>query len=399
MPESIRSLLHDIGDDHAEPERDLAAGAYRKARSMTRKRIAAGAATVAAALAIAGTGTAAWLGDEHDPGPGPAEQSTTESPEEVTTSEGEPDEGSNCTVSVKDWDDLDFTFPARGDSGTAGPLTALPDGMLFRGYDAEAGEATYLVSDGGATVLDAGDYLYEPAPDGDRSVWIDRASTCGGVYAELGDSDLEALPVFSMDTVACPITWSPDSNRVIFTETGPEEGATTGFHSYVLDVSTGELTDLPEELYCTAKWLPDGEHLWDDQGTVMRYDGTEPVDVPELGEGDNAMYYIASGMSADMGEACVHQTEGDSHGWRCDKYFDMETGEEIDLPVVGGFTQGETRQVEFLEDGSMLILNQTPTAATVYLVGPGGELVDEMALPQGLLTVDHEIELLSWYTG
>jgi len=391
MPESIRSLLHDIGDDHAEPERDLAAGAYRKARTMTRKRIAAGAATVAAALAIAGTGTAAWLGDARDPGPGPAEQTTTESPEETTTSEGEPDEGSSCTVSVEDWDGLDFAFPARGDSETAGPLTELPDGMLFRGINADEVEGTFAVVDGTAQALDAeGDYFFQPAPDGSRAIAVSRADWCGGTYMELGDSDLEALPVFSMDTVACPITWSPDSNRVIFTEMG----GTAGARSYVLDVSTGELTDLPEKLYCTAQWLPDGEHLWDGKDTVMRYDGTDPVQVEPLSDSEPL---LAAGMSADMGEACLHMSEGDGVGWRCDEYIDMATGEQLELPVVGAAGEGETRQVEFLEDGSMIIVEQTESEATAYLVGTGGELLDEMALPQedlGGFSV-----LLSWYTG
>ncbi|MEU5873243.1 hypothetical protein AB0A73_17035 [Glycomyces sp. NPDC047369] len=389
MPESIRSLLHDIGDDHAEPERDLAAGAYRKARSMTRKRMAAGAAGVAAALAIAGTGTAAWLGDERDPGPGPAEDQTTVT-EDVTTTEEEVAGESSCTVSVEDWDGLDFTFPARGDSGTAGPLTALPEGMLFRGANADEVEVTYAVVDGAAQALDEeGDYLYEPAPDGSRAIAVSRADWCGAAYQELGDSELEAVPVFSMDTVACPITWSPDSNRVVFTEMGGSAEA----RSYVLDVSTGELTDLPAELYCTAKWLPDSEHLWDGQGTVMRYDGTDPVEVEPLSDSEPL---LAAGMSADMGEACLHRTEGDGVGWRCDEYIDMATGEQLELPVVGAADEDEMRQVEFLEDGSMIIVEQTPSEATAYLVGADGELLDEMALPQEVLG-GYSV-LLSWFT-
>jgi hypothetical protein len=59
---------------------------------------------------------------------------------------------------------------------------------------------------------------------------------------------------------------------------------------------------------------------------------------------------------------------------------------------------GEVRQVQFLEDGSMLILNQTTSAATLYLVGPDGELVDELELPQELIPFDSQIELLSWFT-
>jgi hypothetical protein len=391
MPESIRSLLHDIADDASEPTRDLAAGAYRRARGITRRRIAAGAIGVVTALALAGAGTAGLIRYQ-DPGPSPAVDPTT-TPEETATSEEESDASADqwCGAGVADWDDQGFAFPARGDSEAAG-LTEIPDETLYRSVDADLEGATVMVSGDDMSVLDVGDYLYYPAPDGNRTMAVDKSDDCSGVYLELHDAGVQPQPMFSFNPTACPITWSPDSNKVLFTE----DAGTGDAKSYVLDVSTGELTDLPAELYCTAKWLPDSEHLWDNQGKVIRYDGTDTTDVGVVGDGGS---FIASGLSADMGEACLHETEGDSPGWRCDRYFDVATGAEIDLPVVGGPADGEARQVEFLEDGSMLILNQTATAATLYLVDPDGGLVDELELPQELVPADSQIELLSWFTG
>jgi hypothetical protein len=391
VPESIRSLLHDIADDGSEPTRDLAAGAYKRARGIARRRFAVGAVSVVTALALGGAGTAGLLDRESNPGPSPADPTS----EDTDTSAEETDESAGCNVGVADWEELEYQFPARGESEANRTLTEIPDETLFRGLDETGGPATVMISGGEPSVLDVGDYLYYPAPDGNRTMAVEKSDWCSGVYLELHDTGFEAQPVFSFSPTGCPITWSPDSNRVLFTE----YAGTADAKSYVLDVSTGELTDLPADLYCTAKWLPDSEHLWDNQGTVMRYDGTEPVDVPVVGDGDEAAYLIASGMSADMGEACAHLTEGDSPGWRCDRYYDMETGDEIDLPVVGGPSDDEMRQVEFLEDGSMLILRQTASTATLYLVGPDGELADELELPEEMVPEESQLELLSWFTG
>jgi hypothetical protein len=395
MPESIRSLLHDIADDGSEPTRDLAAGAYQRARGITRRRVAAGAIGVVTALALAGAGTAG-LNRHQDPGPPPAENPTT-TREDTATPEDETDESADqwCGTGVADWDDQGYSFPARGDS-EATELTEIPDETLYRGVDTDVEYATVMVSGDGTSILDVGDYLYYPAPDGNRTMAVDKSDDCSGVYLELHDAGVQAQPMFSFSPTGCPITWSPDSNKVLFTE----DSGTGDAKSYVLDVSTGEVTDLPAELYCTAKWLPDSERLWDNQGKVMRYDGTDTTDVGVIEDDpEEGGYFIGSGLSADMGEACIHETEGDSPGWRCDRYFDLATGEEIDLPVVGGPADGEVRQVEFLEDGSMLILNQTTSAATLYLVGPDGELLDELELPQELIPSDSQIELLSWFTG
>lgn len=394
MPESIRSLLHDIADDGSEPTRDLAAGAYRRARGIARRRFAIGAVSVVTALALGGAGTAGLL--DRDRVPSPADPTTTEAtPDDPETSE-ETDEGAGCNVGVADWEGLGYEFPARGESEADRTLTEIPDEILLRG-EGETGEPATLAVRGGEPSLldDAGDYLYYPAPDGNRTLAVNKSDWCSGAYFELNDAEFEAQPVFSFSVTACPITWSPDSNRVLFTEAG----GTADEQSYVLDVSTGEVTELPEELYCTAKWLPDSEHLWDNQGTVMHYDGTALDTVPVITQASEFEYLIASGMSADRGESCLHQTEGDSPGWRCDRYFDMETGDEIDLPVVGGRDDGATRQVEFLEDGSMLILEQTASAATLYLVGPDGELADELELPEAVVPEHSELELLSWFTG
>ncbi|WP_335987363.1 hypothetical protein [Glycomyces sp. MUSA5-2] len=385
MPESIRSLLHDIGDDHAEPGRDLAAGAYRKARTMSRNRFIAGAAGVAAALAIAGTGTAAWLGDEQDPGPGPAEDPTT-SPEEVTTSEGEAEDIEyGCGVRPQDWDDLGIEFPDRGESGTEQELTELPPILGYRSVNDGWMEWTQnLGADGSVDPLDNdSEYLFHVAPDGNRVFAVDRADSCGAAYLEIGfDTNFtEGFPYFSVEPIHCEIAWSPDSDKLLFTEpTGFEDPKT-----YVLDMPSGELTPIAgpgDDLFCASEWAPDGEHLWVGRTTVYNLDGTVAQELPGLEASLEDEQWLDAGISADGGEACFEEyeeAEGDSAGRLCDVYVDTATGEELELPV-----DGDERQVVFLADGSMLVLTHTGGTAVQYLVDPDGTVIDERELPEGV---------------
>ncbi|MEU6250652.1 hypothetical protein [Glycomyces sp. NPDC047010] len=384
MPESIRSLLHDIGDDHSEPGGDLAAGAYRKARSISRKRIAAGAAGIAAALAIAGTGTAAWLDDGRDPdsGPGPAEGPTTD-PDDVG-SYGDEDEEIRfgCGIRPQDWDDLGVEFPDRGDSGTEQEMTELPYSLGYRVTNDDWMESTWRFGeDGEADGLDnQAEYVYHLAPDGNRVFAVDRTDSCGAAYMEIGyDTNFtDGFPFFSVEPVQCEIAWSPDSDKLLFTEPTVYEDAKT----YVLDVATGELTAVAEsgdDLFCASEWAPDGEHLWAGRTAVYNLDGSVAQELPGLEASLEDEQWLDTGISTDYGEACFDEygeAEGDTVGRYCDAYVDTATGEELELPV-----DGEDRQVVFLYDGSMLILTHGDGTAVQYLVDPDGNVIDERQLP------------------
>ncbi|GAA2171605.1 MULTISPECIES: hypothetical protein [Glycomyces] len=389
MPESIRSLLHDIADDAEEPTRDLAAGAYQRARGITRRRIAAGAIGVVTALALAGAGTAG-LNRHQDPGPSPAEEETTETDENESLPPG-------CGVRPEDWDDLGIGFPALGESGTEQPREELPYRMNYQVQHDEYGATTWGFFDTGEVDgLDVEeDYRYVVAPDGNRVMAVDRADECTGVYMEIGlDSSVEPIVGFSLETTSCGIAWSPDSDKLLFSEPVEFDRAKT----YVLDVTTGDFTVLGEmgrDLFCSSEWMPDGERIWSGRTTIWNLDGTLAQELPGLEASLATENWLDAGISADAGEACfdeVGEGEGDGVGRFCDVYVDTATGDEIALPV-----GGERRQVVFLADGSMLILSHEGDVATQYLVDPAGEVIDQRDLPMGFAgSIDELVTYFPW---
>jgi hypothetical protein len=391
MPESIRSLLHDIADAGSEPTRDLAAGAYKRARGITMRRFAAGAVGVVTAIALAGAGTAGLLDRDQDLGPTPAEDPTTETLEE--------DEGAEygCGIRPENWDELGFTFPDLGESGTEQPIEELPYRMNYQVTHDEYGATTWGFQDTGeidGLDVDA-DYEFWVAPDSNRAIAVDRADGCSGVYMELGvDSAIEALPVFSMEPVHCPIAWSVDSDKLLFTEPVAFEQAKT----YVLDVPTGKATVLAEageDLFCSGEWMPDSERIWSGRTTIWNLDGTVSQELPALEASLETENWLDAGISADAGEACfdeVEDGEGDSVGRFCDVYVDTATGAELELPV-----GGDQRQVVFLADGMMLILSHDGDTATQYLVSAEGDVVDQRVLPREFAgSIDELVTYYPW---
>jgi hypothetical protein len=380
MPESIRSVLHDIGDDDQGPSRDLALGAMRRARSIGRRRFTAGAVGAVTALALAGAGTAGLIGDRGTEGPPPAESTTTA--EDTETLEEESDAWVGCGVRPQDWTDDDLAFPARGDSGTEEDLEgALPDRMSYRVLHDEFGESTWQFSDAGEIegIDISGEFKYHVAPDGNRVVAVERTDGCGAAYIEIGsDSNFEGLVEFSVEPVHCPIAWSPD--KLLFTEPTVYEDAKT----YMVNLSTGELTVLAEaqgDGFCTGEWVADSERIWAGRTKILNLDGTVAQELPALEESLTSENWLDAGISADGGEACFDdfgEAQGDTQGRYCDVYVDTATGEELELPV-----GGEDRQVTFLYDGTMLILSHADGVATQYLVDAGGNVVDQRDLPGG----------------
>lgn len=402
MPESIRTLLHDIGEDDPGPSRDLAAGALKRARGIGRRHFAAGSITAVCALAMAGAGAAGIVNardaDRVPPAGDPSTVVETGSPDDE-----EAGLETGCGVRPGDWEDDGYSFPDRGESAAAPVLDVLPETLLFRATDpAQDDRFTYAVTTRPGEEESSGldlesDYRYYPAPDGVRALAVDRGDGCGAAYVELHDLAYEGPDEFafateqviSVEPVHCPIEWSPDSDKVMFTEP-------TGFEdpkSYVLDVATGELTELPEELFCGGVWLPDSEHLWNG-ATVMRPDGSDEDHLPGLDRDvEGAGEFWPMGMSADRGAVCIQDydaEEGDIDPWQCEYYLDPKTGRPLELPV-----EGDAQQVVFLADGSMIELVEEGGVWTVYLVDPAGAVVDERTLT-GLL--EGELELLSYRT-
>lgn len=397
MPESIRTLLHDIGGDDPGPSRDLAAGAVNRARSIGRRRFAAGAIGAVTALALAGAGTAGLIGDRDGDGAPPAGDPTTveePSPEEDSDDvDGAEEITTECGMRPQDWADQGFEFPAMDGSGTLRTLDEIPENPIYRLTDAEAGPSSWWIfADGTAEGIDAGgEYEYHVAPDSNRVIAVNRADGCGAAYVEIGyDSANPNLAAFSVEPVHCPIRWSPDSDKVLFTEP-------VGFEdpkSYMLNVATGEITEVAEELYCGGVWLPDSEHVWTGD-TVMRPDGSDAVELPGLArdvEGDDLWW--PTGIAADRGEVCIQEyraEQGDIDAWKCEYYVDAETGEPLELPVSGDGDE----QVVFLDDGKMLILVEDGGTTTQYLVGQDGNIIDERELPAEYQEV--VIELVAYY--
>jgi hypothetical protein len=392
MPESIRSVLHDIGDDDQGPSRDLALGAMRRARSIGRRRFAAGAVGAVTALALAGAGTAGLIGDRGTEGPPPAEATTTA--EDTETLDEEDGAWVGCGMRPQDWAD-GVAFPERGDSGTEEDLEgALPDRMSYRVLHDEFGESTWEFSDTGEIegIDIEGEFEYHVAPDGNRVVAVERADGCGAAYIEIGpDTNYEGLVEFSVEPIHCPIGWSPDSDKLLFTEPTVYEDAKT----YVADLRTGELTVLAQaqgDGFCAGEWVADSERIWAGRTKILNVDGTVAQELPALEESLTTENWLDAGISADGGEACFDEFDespGDGFGRFCDVYVDTATGQELALPV-----DGEDRQVTFLYDGGMLILSHADGVATQYLVDAEGNVVDQRDLPSGFAG---EIEELVTY--
>lgn len=413
MPESIRTLLHDIGGDGPGPSRDLAAGALHRARSIGRRRFAAGAIGAVTALALAGAGTAGLIngrdaertppaGDPttvEDSTTGESTENTIEQPTMELDAEGvDGDEEitTECGLRPQDWADRGFEFPAMDGSFTIRTLDEIPPNPIYLLADSADGPGSWRINDdGSAQSIDAGgEYEYHVAPDANRVIAVNRGDGCGAAYVEIGyDSANPNLSAFSVEPVHCPIRWSPDSDKVLFNEP-------VGFEDpkgYMLNVATGELTEVAQEVSCGGGvWLPDSEHVWAG-GSVMRPDGSDAVPVPGLADGEvggDEMWW-PTGMSADRGEFCAQEyleEEGDvKDPWKCDFYVDAETGEPLELPVSGDGDE----HVVFLDDGQMLILVEDAGVKTQYLVDPDGNVVDERELPAQYQA--QVIELVSYY--
>lgn len=394
MPDSIREVLQGIAADGSAPSKDLAAGAFKRARRIGRQRMAAVAALAVVALVAGGVGGVALANMNEPVDPPPAVDPTTEEeptePVETTEeedsfeNEGEDEYwGGECERPPADWS-------GWGDSDSMRPMTELPEELyVFLGTNqAPLRQVHRYDSDGHEYVLDNETMRVQIAPDGNRHL---TAMECGSPMGQLDAAD-EELERVSISTVCLP-SWSPDSNFITITTPSPDAD-----DRYLLNVATGEQTPLPEEVSCSPVWSADGEYLVD-FNVAMRPDGSGRVEFPAAATWSTEEELPGlSAVSADLSRACLEMYEaeyaasGHIFPTKCDKYVDTETGAVLELPVP---TQGIV-QVVFLADGGMIVADHVADRLEVTLVSAAGSVLDER-----VLDLDHwtSASLEGYYTN
>lgn len=368
MPDSIRDLLQGIAGGEPAPSTDLAAGAYRRARRIARRRFAAAAIAAVTGLALASVTTAALVNadDFRDTPPAvehPPSADTTPAPTETTT-EGE-QSGGACNAPVA-WD-------GWGDSASIRPLERLPETLYFelRPEDGSVSpQIVRLVGEETSSPVIEDAYGHYLAPDGERYAVANDG--CDGSLANVEEGvAIDGLGIFA---TYCEPVWSPDSNLVVLNRPDPANE-----DAYLMDTATGEVIDLPIEVGCASRWSADGEYLVSaDGGTAMRPDGTGAVALAGLGEWTQDPRFVGvSSISADLSLACLQfadaegEVTGHAQAVRCDRFVDTGSGEELPLPI-----DVHDPQVVFLPDGSTIVSDDRVEEVEVSLLGPDGNVRD-----------------------
>lgn len=372
MHDSLRDLLRRRAAEAGGASPDLAERSLRRARVIARRRIAAAASAAVAFVAIAGTAASALvLPDDTVP--------SAEDP--ITTVPDEPDDATTSAESAAECGRPSADWSGWGDSDSMGPLTELPEslyaqldwsgGSLTQVWRYDRGDSDYFV-EGSDFVIEHEIGSISAAPDGNRYIISMECSSWIGTVDESGDS-IEDLGI---DSLFCDPVWSPDSNSVAVTVPSPEYD-----ERYLLDVATGEQTDLPDEVSCEPRWSGDGEYLVRSDGTfAIRPDGSGRTELqaPSTDEGELASL---SSISADLERACFQiDTDADAGSGhvdpiRCDRYVDTETGAELELPL-----EAEGAQVVFLADGGMIISELTDQGIELALFDADGQNLDSRIL-------------------
>ncbi|MCD0444931.1 hypothetical protein LO763_15035 [Glycomyces sp. A-F 0318] len=377
MPDSIRALLQGIAEGEAGPSQDLAAGARRRARRIGQRRFAAGAIAAVCGLALAGLATAEMFGgvEAAPPAGDPAASQGTPVAERTETEDAQ-EESCGSSDGWTGWTGWDAPDAAPS-------LGALPEVLYFEVYRQEEEQLLSSIhrfeDEAHTTVLPpAPDYAL--APNGERYT-VAYGEACDGALVSFNEAGTLELGIGGKD---CPPSWSPDSNRVALNMPDGEGG-----DGYLLDVSTGEMSELSGKFSCSPRWTPDGEYLVSGDGVyAARPDGSGEVvlDGAASWTGDPGFTGLSS-ISADLTRACFHFELGDTaqsgrvEADRCDRYVDLTTGEELELPV-----ETERAQVVFLADGSMIVVDHRYNAAEhahtilVSLFDPKGDVVEERSL-------------------
>ncbi|MFG3341549.1 hypothetical protein [Glycomyces sp. NPDC048151] len=375
MPDSIREVLQGIAEVEP-PSRDLAAGAYRRARSIARRRVATIAFAVVAGLAMAGGTTAAIVDRDRAEELPPAVDPTVGATDPTTVPDDDPTAEDEATPTGAEAP-CGLEWSGWAPSGSMTDLGTLPDGLVFEvRQDGASAEPTFVRFEGGEpqTVLQ-NDGEYFMAPDGSRFL-VGSPDGCTGTVATLTGDKVDGVGVF---TAQCKPSWSPDSDRVVLNEA---DASSTG--GYLLDLSTGEAAAVPEEVGCSPRWSGDGEFLVSSDGSVaMRPDGGDRVELAgaEVWNADEEFTGVSS-VSADLSRACLQYDDaetaqaGHTQAHRCDRYVDTATGEVLDLPV-----EAQNPNVVFLADGSMIVCDDQYGQIVVTLADSDGKTMNAVQLP------------------
>lgn len=373
MPDSIREVLQGIAGDEG-PSRDLAAGAYRRARTIGRRRFSAVAVAVVAALAMAGGATASIIDrDRVEPPVGDPTTGTTAPTDPATTPQEATPTGAETDGECSGLDG----WSGWGPSASMGDLDQLPDALVFLVRQDDLDGLETLVRFDGQTPSNAIDGEpgpgYAMAPDGDRFI-SSNGGTCDGTLETAGGERIDEVEVWTM---YCKPSWSPDSDRVVLNRADPESTA------YLLDVATGAVSDVPAAVGCSATWSPDGEFLVSADGAVaMRPDGSGRVELAGADAWTEAAGFVGvASISADLTRACLHfddseaAASGHVDAERCDRYVDTATGDELALPV-----EAQHPNVVFLADGSMIVCDDQYGQIVLTMVDAEGTVMDTRTL-------------------
>jgi hypothetical protein len=405
MPDSIRELLQGIAGDEPVPSGDLAAGAYRRARRIGRRRLAAAAVAAVTGLMLASATTAALVnanGVEEAPPAAPTAFEEPTASEESTGHTAAPDEYESTpeasdVVAETCAGPVDWT--GWGPSNSNADLDELPEALFFEVHDEDAMEQEIVRWDREVLTSTYSGGEYRLAPDGERYVLIGDGE-CDDTLGMLEGDSIEGL---GLPTDECSPSWSPYSDQVVLNAPDAESAG-----GYLLDVATGESRSLPAAVGCSPRWSADGSHLFSDDGGVgMALDGGQLFTL------EGAEQWLAepgfrglSSISADLTRACLEfgatadADEGESSAeltsWdfgadRCDRYVDTATGAELELPVDSAITQ-----VVFLPDGSKIVCGHHDDWVKVSLVDADETVQDVRSLPRVGST---EMMLRGYFTG
>jgi hypothetical protein len=395
MPDSLRDLLHRRAAE-GFADADLTAGALKRARAIGRRRTAAVALGAVVGITAASVAAASLI-EPNQPEHAPPATTTTDPVEEPTNEvtedisiderEGREPDGGICGVpDLPEWD-------GWGESEASTTLEQLPETLYFRdNWD----DRVFVAVTGTAAevVLEDGSGKHVLAPDGFRYA---RASMCGSEIRTFGHQGDGVGPI-DLGGHFCTPSWSPDSNRLIAWSEGSEDS--TGF---IIDVASGAaVTEVSGEVPCDAMWTGDGEQLtWIGGDSLIKYAGPDGSAVSTgaslsewFTEGQGILGL--SGVSAGMTHICMEEGDPEyasSGHWTplyCDRYIDLATQEEQQLPV-----SGERNQVVFLPDGSMIVVAAQGQSLTAYLVDAAGDVVDQRDIPE---SISRDGLLVAWFT-
>jgi TolB protein len=255
-------------------------------------------------------------------------------------------------------------------------LRDLP-GQVFYTDAAHGGQLQRLTGAGEPkTVLSAANSTAGVSPDGSRIAYVSDGNL---MVLDTGGEPRQAYQgTTSADQAPA---WSPDGDRLLI------DAAETG----VLDVTTGELTPLPEGL--------DGQHFrWSGDGSTLVYAtpdcglevaaGTTArsgTPVPEQSEtgGAAACRPVSVDATGDLVAVQLEPNEPAQPEGAADAVLDTVTGDIVDLPVTGKIIG-----VVFDPDGNLLVRSRKNGKTRLWLFSPSFTLLVQAREPSALKNLD-----------